>query len=332
MRAYLGAGFCGLLALTLVIGCRRNISGSYLAADETAVCWLQLVRTPDNHLTGQLAASILKPDGSIERTSSSVTGAVDGENVTLAGSGFFGLQSFAAAGKFEGSTLTLTGEQAIPLTFKRTSISNYQTQEAALNSRSQDILKAKAAAEQQRRTLEANRNFAATINQLVSRMERFHSEADVHLERFPKAEQAYQAITKRMSDYVERERRLSGNQNANNARAQLSNAVTNGSNLTEQLHDQAESLESALGGNIKPIADQDAAFEQACHTLSAKTANLASSEAESISAACARLESAAPQFHQRYRGMSDGLAHLEQVYQREENSQQRLVQESEKLE
>lgn len=63
-------------------------------------------------------------------------GAADGENVTLAGSGFFGLRSFTAAGKLEGSTLTLTGEQAIPLTFKRTSILDYQTQEAALNSRS----------------------------------------------------------------------------------------------------------------------------------------------------------------------------------------------------
>ena len=58
---------CGALALVLMVGCQRNISGSYLAGDKSAVVWLQVVRTPDNHLTGQMAANALKPDGTIDK-------------------------------------------------------------------------------------------------------------------------------------------------------------------------------------------------------------------------------------------------------------------------
>lgn len=57
MRAY-KIGLWGVMlacaSLSMVTGCQRNISGSYLASDNSAVLWLQVVRTPDNHLTGQL--------------------------------------------------------------------------------------------------------------------------------------------------------------------------------------------------------------------------------------------------------------------------------------
>src|SRR5882672_3974099 len=112
----------GLLIITSMSGCQRDISGGYLAGDQSAVCWLQIVRTPDNRLTGQLAVSILKPDGSIERNSISLTGAVDGKNVSLTGSGFLGLQTVSLSGALSGDTLTLTGTQAIPVIFRRSSM------------------------------------------------------------------------------------------------------------------------------------------------------------------------------------------------------------------
>lgn len=103
-----------IAALILVCGCQRDISGTYLATDQNGIVWLQLVRTPDNHLTGQFALSILKPDGKIDRNSVSLTGAVDGENVSLSGSGLFGLQSTALSGTLNGDTLTLTGHKRSP--------------------------------------------------------------------------------------------------------------------------------------------------------------------------------------------------------------------------
>ena len=119
-------GAFAALAVLLVVGFRGNISGAYLAADSSSVIWLQVVRTPDSHLTGQLAENVLKPDGTIEQSSASLTGAVDGENVTIQGSRFFGLDSFVFSGTLHGNVLTLTGAQSVPLTFTRSTPAEFQ--------------------------------------------------------------------------------------------------------------------------------------------------------------------------------------------------------------
>ena len=66
-RGWAVAGLCGLAVVLLMTGCQRNVSGFYLSSDKNTVVWLQIVRTPDNRLSGQLAASVLKRDGSIEQ-------------------------------------------------------------------------------------------------------------------------------------------------------------------------------------------------------------------------------------------------------------------------
>lgn len=324
--------FCGLTAAILLAGCQRNISGAWLASDQSSVVWLQVVRTPDNHLTGQLASSVLKPDGSIERDSVQVTGAVDGENVTLSANRFLGLETVTLAGTLHGNTLTLTGGQSIPVTFKRSSLSDYQAQETALNARSQSIAHAKAVAQKQQRVFQAQANFVAQTDALIDKMTRFDSAADVHLGRFPGAEKGYEAITARIEAIVARERQLARNPNASVARGQLSVAASQVSLQTDQMHNQGELLESSLEGNIKPLADQAAAFEKECGAVAANSRNVTPAEAQNITSACSRLSSAIPTFRQRYNAMAQGLAHLEQVYQREQYTQQGLIQESERLE
>jgi len=313
-------------------GCHRNISGSYLASDKSAVVWLQVVRTPDNHLTGQMAETVLKPDGTIQQNSVSITGAVDGEDVTIQGSRFFGLESFVLSGTLNGNVLTLTGAQSVPLTFTRSTPAEVQTKVAELNAQSQSIIKTNAAVQARLKIYQAQSNFAMTIHQLVSRMERFDSEADVHLGRFPDAEKGYEAITAKVAAYVARERQLAGNPNESFNRGQLSFAASQVSNQTEQMHNQVESLESALQTDVKPMADDSSSLEQQCHTLTVNTGSLTPVDIQNVNTACGRLKSALTPFQQKYSGMSAGLAHLEQVYQREHNTQQALIQESEKLE
>ena len=328
----LGRSVCGLAAVILIAATHPNISGSYIASDQGSVCWLQLVRTPDNRLTGQLAVSTLQPDGTVEQNSTAVTGAVDDENVTISGSGFLGLPSFTLAGTLQGNTLTLTGVQAIPLVFRRSAMSAYQAQVAALNARSQSILKARAVAQAQQKTYVAQANFVGEIDQLIAKMAQFDSEADIHLGRFPNAEKGYEAITAKAASYVARERQLAGNPNAYNTRVQISNAVMQAENVTEQMHNQGVSLQSSLEGNIKPLAEQAATFEQQCHAVSVSSGNLTPAEIQNVNAACDRLKSADVPFQQKYTAMSDGLAHLEQVYKRERDKQEGLIQESERLE
>jgi hypothetical protein len=125
--------------MVLIVGCHSSISGSYLAGDKSALVWLQVVRTPDNHLTGQMAEDILKPDGTVEQNSVPITGAVDGENVTIQGSRFFGLESFVLSGTIGGNVLTLTGAQSVSLAFARSTPAEFQAKVAALNAQSQSI-------------------------------------------------------------------------------------------------------------------------------------------------------------------------------------------------
>lgn len=320
------------VALSLLTGCQRNISGSYLASDNGAVVWLQIVRTPDNHLTGQLAANVLKPDGTVEQNSVAVTGAMDGENVTIQGSRFFGLESFILSGTLSGNMLTLTGAQSVPLSFTRSTSSEFQARVSELNARSQRIIHAKAAAQSQLRTLEAQRRFVLAVDQLIGRMQQFDSKADLHLGRFPGAERAYAGITAKVSAYVARERQLGENPNAAVAPGQLSVAADQAAIQTEQIHNQGEALQSALETNVKPMTNQAGAFEQQCHAVSRSPGNLTPDEVQSVNAACAQLESAAPPSRAKFSAMSAGLSHLEQIYQRERSAQQQLIQESERLE
>jgi hypothetical protein len=97
------------------------------------------------------------------------------------------------------------------------------------------------------------------------------------------------------------------------------------------MHNQGEALQSALETNVKPMAEQAAGFEQQCHAVSQNPGNLTPDEVQSINAACARLESAAPPFRAKFSNMAAGLSRLEQVYQQERSAQQRLVRESERL-
>ena len=319
-------------AVVLMAGCQRNVSGSYLASDNSAVVWLQVVRTPDSHLTGQLAVNVLRPDGIIEQNSVSITGAIDGENVTIQGSRFFGLESFVLSGSLSGNVLKLTGAQSVPLTFTRSTPAEFQAKVAALNARSQSIIQAKSVAKAQQRTFQAQANFVSQVDQLIRRMARFESQADVHLGRLPGAEKGYQGITARVGAYVARERQLAGNPNERVARAQLSVAANQASIQAVRMHNQGEALQSSLEADVKPMADESVSLEQRCSTIERSTDSLTPREIENVKAACSRLESALSPFRQKFSAMSAGLAHLEQVYQRERNTQQGLIQESERLE
>jgi hypothetical protein len=323
---------CGVAVLGLLSACRRDVSGTYLVNDKVAVCWLQLVRTPDNRLTGQLISSVLKPDGEIERGSVSLTGAVDGENVTLSGGGFLGLSTTALSGALEGNRLTLTGVQSTPVTLNRSTLAEYQAKLSEQNNRSQAILSAKADATSRQKTSQEQESFVAEMNQLVGKMQQFDSEADIHLNRFPSAEKSYEAITAKMTEYITRERQLAGNPNLSNARAQLVNSATQASFATDQMHYQGQSLQSSLDTNIAPIAGEETALDRRCSESGFVRGNLTPAEIEARRDSCGRFVSVALLFRQKYNAVSAGLSHLDQVYKHEKDVQERLLEAAQKLE
>jgi hypothetical protein len=333
---------CCFAALVLLVGCKKDVSGTYLLYDQGGVCWLQLVRTPDNHLTGQLITSLLKTDGEIERRSVALTGAVDGENVTLTGGGLFGLSPTTFSGTIEGDTLTLTGVQSTPITLKRASFAEYQAQIAQENSHAQEIRATKAGAEaraeasraavqSRAEALQAERNFTAEIDDLVAKMQQFDTEADVHLGKFPNAEKQYKAITEQMADDVAHERQLAGNLDKAVDRSQLDVAATQASFTTDQMHYQAKSLQSSLQMNIAPLVSQDIVAEQECTNSGSITSDLTAIEIDRRQAACSRLSSTGPLFRDKYTALSAGLRNLEDVYAHEKQAQGSLLATAQKL-
>ena len=180
---------CFVSALVLLSGCQRDVSGKYIGKFTNGVWWLQLVRTPDNHLTGQLEASVLKADGSIERETVSLTGAVNGANVTISAKQL-GFDVLTLSGTLDGDTLTLTGGQPSPIVLTQSDLGDYQQQLNALNAQSQRILAAKNAAVARQRTEQTQQNFISEIDRIVGGMQRFDSEADVYLSRFPESNSA----------------------------------------------------------------------------------------------------------------------------------------------
>ena len=313
-----------IAAVVLLSGCRRDISGTYLASDRSAVCWLQLVRTPDNHLTGQLVASVLGQDGKVERSSISLTGAVGGGNVTLTGSRFLGLQTTTLSGTLDGNTLTLTEMQAMPVILKRSTLRNSQTQLNELNNRSQAILTAENAANIRRHTAQVLQILISQIGQTMDAMQRFDSEADVHLSRFPGAEERYHAITGEVAGYVNHERRLEGNSNASVLRGQLDTAANQAAIATDQLHNSALSLQFSLEANAKPLIAKVDHLEQACH-VTVTPGDLTAAQNNQRINACQQLSYVVTPFRQKLAVLSSGLAHLEQVYAVERKTQGEML-------
>lgn len=325
----LPALYLALLSI-LAGGCQREISGKYMAKFTNGVYWLQLVRTPDNHLTGQLESSILGQDGKIARESVSVSGAVNGSNVTISAT-MFGLSVVTLSGSLDGNRLTLTGGQPSPMVLVRADISDYQKQVNALNTQSQGILTANAAARTRQRTAQTQQNFVSEIARLVARMRQLDSEADVHLDRFPGAEDRYRAITSKMGEYLDKERQLARRPDAGVARSQIVVAMNQASIATDQLHNSATSLESSVQANVQPVAREVREFEQGCHAV-VPPGDLTPSQMAARDGACRSLFPVAETFRQKFDALVHGLAHLEQVYAQERKAQEGLLQTAQRLE
>lgn len=234
------------IGLTLLVfnGCQRKISGTYVAKSPNEVAFLQLVKTPDSHLTGRLGLVALAADGAVNQQSVVLSGVVDHNNIILSATAL-GVQTGTVSGTLDGNRLTLTTLQPDPLILLRSDENAYQAEVKALNIRARQILAAKA-----------NEKFLSETASAISRMQEFESEVDLHLSRFPGAEEALHSVTTKVSEYVDRERGLVGNPKADVARSQLDVEAFQTSLATNQFLMAAQSLESSLGAREQTIGSE----------------------------------------------------------------------------
>lgn len=333
-------------ASLLVVGCGpKSVSGTYIAKFTNGVEMLQLVETPDHHVTGQLQGVDFDKNGKLENISFSVTGAVDGSNISLTFKPtFFLSENITEAGTFDGAKITLTGKLANPqpsaVVFERSSAEEFETLAKAVNDRSQQLLAAKAEAEARRRQAQAEaraqeeaarkeREIVAGLSALVQRMERFDTAASVVVAKVPGVEQHYQAITAQMNKYLEQERSLSGNPNAAVARGQIDITINQGTIATEQLHNNVQPSQWDFENNAQPLMRQVSTAEKACQ---ADDGTLNGDQPQARRDACGKLLEAVPHFKQQYEALARSFTHLEDVYKQERATQQQLVSEADHTE
>lgn len=320
-----------IATVVLLSGCQRDISGTYMTNDKGGVWWLQLVRTPDNHLTGQLTTSLLGEDGKVQRNTVSVTGAVDAEEVTISSTPF-GFQVFILSGTLDRNKLTLTGMGPTPIILKRADLSDYQRQVNSLNAQSGAIVAAKGAivaakneANARLQSAKALQYFVSQTSQTVEEMQSFDSEVEGHLSRLPSFEAKYRAVTERVADYVSRERQSAGDPRASVARGQLGVAANQAAIETYQLHNSEMSFRSSLEGSVQPLIASADGLERACR-VAASPGELTPAQDNERTAACQNLSAAIVPFRKEFQAIASGLAHAEQVYVQERSAQQGLLQ------
>ena len=315
-----------LIVAMFMSSCQYDVSGGYVAKSSDAAVWLQLVRTPDNRLTGQFADVLLKPDGTIDKHNVSINGAVDGKTIAFSAA-VLGLPVVTLSGKLQDNRLTLHGGES-PIVLVRADFSEYQKQVNTLKSQQQKIFADRAAAAARAASEQANQEFLSNIDHTVRQMQQFVSEADTHLYNFSKAEERLHAITAEVSKYVKRERELAGNPATNVQRSQLVVAANQALIATDQLHDAILSFESSLESNVQPTASEANAIEEACQH---GVPDLTSAQLQQRDSACGELVQAKTPYREKFEAVLQGVSHLEEAYTEERRTQDTLIQVAEQL-
>jgi hypothetical protein len=80
-----GAHCVWIATAVFATGCwAHGASGTYIARGQGFVEMLQITQAQDGQLLGSLSSTTLKPNGSITRDSTNITGVADGKALTLA--------------------------------------------------------------------------------------------------------------------------------------------------------------------------------------------------------------------------------------------------------
>jgi chromosome segregation ATPase len=314
---------CIVLALILANGCQREISGVYVAQFPDGVWRVQLVRIPDNRLSGEMETAVLKADGKIVLNSVPVSGAINGANVTMSAS-MLGFQVVTLSGTLDGNELTLTGSQSEPVVLRKSDISGFQTEIKTLNIKSEKLIANKAALA---RALQAQQNFSSEITRILRQIPDFNAKADLYLSKFPAVEERLHAITAKMAELVDREKQLAGRSNSEVTRSQLADGVNEGSITAGQLHNDIQSLRASLDTNVQPLSVEIPNLRETCHHVPAITRG----QSEGDSAACEQMSRLDGPFREKLDALTRGLDRLERICTEEQRAQHALLETAQRL-
>lgn len=312
--------------LTALTGCgAKSISGSYIAKSPGTVVWLQLVETPDKHITGQVNTASIDKDGQLVYVTAPVTGAVDGESISLS----FKRDALLAAtmqlaGTVDGDTLHLRGGQTgDEATLRRAKDVEFAAGKQELAEQSQQLLAAKADDAQRAETAGREKQQLDEVRNLTQSVNRMNADLPQRVERLLTAEKAYVDITEKMRGLVHRQRELAGNPRAFVARNQVVVNLNQGLVTSNQTHISVSTAARSMGADVKPVMERLTAAEQSCHRAGALGG--------SADVACHALLAAAPEANRNAQAAARAIAQVEATYQRERGQQEELFRTAQRM-
>ncbi len=326
-----------VLAAWHLVGCGdKSASGTYIAEFTNAAWLLQLVETPDRHLTGQLE-TVTDVDGKIETASYAVSGAVEGNNIAVSLNAPVILsQPISASGTFTSSEITLTGmlgsREPVTHVFKRGAVEKFHSLVQAINAQAATIQAAKATKAANEKAAKERKEFVAGVEYLLQRMGHFGDAVDAATPKLTAASKRYRDITSKMGEYLDRERALAGNRNAGLARSQLVVTMNQGPIATNQLHIDVQQIQIDYNNNAVPLMELVERAYQTCAVAPGTTqeSSLAAGAIDPGSA-CRKLLGAHDNFAEKYNAITTALNRVEMAYRDELAKQERLMAEAQRI-
>lgn len=166
-----------------------------------------------------------------------------------------------------------------------------------------------------------------TAGKLTEAVGQFDALTDRYRTEISSVEARYQSITSKMNELLRRERDLVGDPNASVARGQLSVAISQASIATDQLHNRVLSFETQVRNQAAPLWQSVWPIAQTCHR-----APLPDFKPGPEKTNCLALLGAADTLTRKLQDLKINFSDAEQAYLREQEAQNELVSEFEKIE
>jgi hypothetical protein len=324
-----------VLAISAVILCAwtpgRNIGGSYIASDATAVILLQLVEGPNGKLEGQLQGASIGSDGRLRSQSYTVSGTESEGKLVLM---LAGSNSLSLFGTESGDRLLLNGwAQFGALEFVPGDLARFQDVYGSLQIKSVQAVAAISQREAQEKAMRADREFAAQLVNFVPEIQAFNAAQEQRIAQLSGARQRYASIVSTMQTYVERERHIVGGGQASVARGQLSVQVSQGSVAYQQAHVQFNWDAQILRAEINKLAVKERDAENRCTEIIKKASQVdPSDEAVSEAQPCKALNASADTFWKNTKALATALDSVEQAYRANYVQQNAIAAEADRIE
>jgi hypothetical protein len=316
----------------------QNVTGTYIARFSNAAKLIQVVQTASGELTGQYEEAVLSgADGTLSEQTFPVTGAANGNTITISIKTGILSSPTTAFGTVDGDRLTVnagfSGGKPQSETYVRADAHEFEADVAALNTESRKIQTAIATVKAKQQADQAEREFMADLVKMLTEIDAFNAGQDKRISLISAAQQHFRTITAKMNQYLDQERQLVAVRQAEVKRAQISVSISQGAVATEQANNEASAATDNLRDRMKTLWGRVDKAGWRCRLIApAMPQNIAIVETPIGVQACNHLFEVEKPFVENVKSASNALDELKATYREELAKQNNIVAESNRIE